>query len=138
MARRVTAAVRVTDENGAHVVLAAGDELPAWAADQVTNPAAFEDDLDAEAATDADAPDPMARYRAFDGAIAREPADGSTAGDADGDGESGDVPDYAGMKVTELRDLIEARNEGRDDDARISDAGHKADLVAALTADDNA
>ena len=44
--------------------------------------------------------------------------------------------DYRGMKVADLRALIEDRNEGRDESALIPDDGNKADLVAALEADD--
>jgi hypothetical protein len=43
---------------------------------------------------------------------------------------------YEDRNVAQLRSLIDARNEGRDDASRISKAGSKADLVAALTAAD--
>ena len=89
------------------MVLAAGEELPGWAADQVTNPAAFvEDEPEGDGPTDS--PD--------------EPATGS---------------DYEAMTVTDLRSEIRSRNEdGRDDDAKMSTDGVKADLIAALEADD--
>lgn len=45
---------------------------------------------------------------------------------------------YAGMKVAALRGEIAERNTGRDDDAKIDSAGVKAELVAALEADDQA
>ena len=48
MGRRLAASVRVTGASGSPVVLAAGEELPGWAADQVTNPAAFVEDEPAE------------------------------------------------------------------------------------------
>lgn len=40
------------------------------------------------------------------------------------------------LKVDELKQEIADRNEGRDEKDRISDAGTKAELVAALDADD--
>lgn len=46
------------------------------------------------------------------------------------------VPDYSAMKVADLRDLIADRNEGRAESDLIPDDGTKADLVAALEADD--
>lgn len=43
----------------------------------------------------------------------------------------------SGPSVDELKDEIDKRNEGREDDAKIVPAGtKKADLVAALKADD--
>ncbi|WP_213452886.1 SAP domain-containing protein [Rhizomonospora bruguierae] len=50
--------------------------------------------------------------------------------------EAAAVDGYAGMKVAELRAEIERRNEGRDEEERIPAEGKKADLVAALEADD--
>jgi hypothetical protein len=43
---------------------------------------------------------------------------------------------YAGRTVDELKDEIRSRNEDRDDDARLPLTGTKAELVAALEADD--
>lgn len=43
---------------------------------------------------------------------------------------------YSSMKVDELKSEIEARNEGRDEADLLSLDGKKADLVAALDADD--
>ena len=40
------------------------------------------------------------------------------------------------MKVADLRALIADRNEGRDESDLIPDDGNKADLIAALEADD--
>lgn len=56
-----------------------------------------------------------------------------------GDDESSDKS-YADMKVDELKDEIAKRNEGRDPEGAgfISSDGKKADLVAALAADDEA
>lgn len=49
-----------------------------------------------------------------------------------------EAPDtaYAGQKVAELKAEIERRNEGRDEADLIPSDGKKADLVAALEADD--
>ena len=44
--------------------------------------------------------------------------------------------DYTALHVADLEDEIDARNEGRPEDQQISKAGKKADLVAALEADD--
>jgi phenolic acid decarboxylase len=46
---------------------------------------------------------------------------------------------YADVKVAELKALIKARNEGREDDAKIvaAEPGNRAEIVAALIADDN-
>lgn len=43
---------------------------------------------------------------------------------------------YDEMKVADLRSEIESRNAGRDESARVPAEGTKADLVAALQADD--
>lgn len=45
---------------------------------------------------------------------------------------------YADMKAADLKAEIEKRNEGRADDAKLSTSGNKAELVAALVADDAA
>lgn len=43
---------------------------------------------------------------------------------------------HAALKVSELREEIERRNEGREEVDWIPSDGNKADLVAALEADD--
>jgi hypothetical protein len=43
---------------------------------------------------------------------------------------------YAAMKVADLRAEIERRNEGREEADRLPSDGRKADLIAALEADD--
>lgn len=43
---------------------------------------------------------------------------------------------YAALKLPELRAEIDKRNEGRADEDKVSAAGNKPDLVAALEADD--
>lgn len=55
------------------------------------------------------------------------------AGRAPLDGAAGG---YADMTVTDIKDEIRARNETRDEDDRLPLTGSKADLIAALTADD--
>lgn len=63
----------------------------------------------------------------------------STDDDApSGDSDSTDVDDkgYASLKVADLKAEIEKRNDGREDDAKLSTEGNKGDLVAALEADD--
>lgn len=126
MTRRVVTSVRVAGPQGAQHVLAPGDEVPDWAVDQITNPAAFEDvDTDlVEVPGDAVTVEAASQVEGEGGQAFTEAAHAAGA------------PDYTTMTVTELRDLIAARNEVRDDDDRIPDTGKKADLVAALTADD--
>lgn len=55
------------------------------------------------------------------------------ADDESGDGDQGG---YGSMTVSELKAEIAARNEGRDEADLVPDEGKKADLVAALEADD--
>lgn len=43
----------------------------------------------------------------------------------------------ADMTVAELKAEIDRRNEGREDDAKLSKSGSKDDLIAALEADDS-
>lgn len=45
---------------------------------------------------------------------------------------------YASQTAAELKAEIDRRNEGREEDALISKTGKKADLIAALEADDAA
>lgn len=63
--------------------------------------------------------------------------EGDTIDEADDEANDGDES-YTSWKVAELETEIDARNEGREDDAKISKTGNKADLVAALEADDEA
>jgi hypothetical protein len=56
----------------------------------------------------------------------------------DGAEESDEPKGYADQKVDELKAEIESRNVDREDDAKLSTDGKKADLVAALEADDKA
>lgn len=55
---------------------------------------------------------------------------------AEAESEASAATRYESMTVADLRGEIKARNEDRDDDARIATDGNKADLVAALEADD--
>lgn len=51
--------------------------------------------------------------------------------------EAPEAPSYDGLKIAELRALIDERNaDGRPEDYRLSKRGSKAQLAAALTADD--
>lgn len=45
---------------------------------------------------------------------------------------------YSSMKVADLKAEIEKRNADREDDAKLSDEGNKAALIAVLDADDAA
>ncbi|WP_346007460.1 SAP domain-containing protein [Janibacter terrae] len=54
--------------------------------------------------------------------------------DADDQGEEGG---YESMTVADLRAEIESRNEGREEADLVPSDGRKADLVAALNADDD-
>jgi hypothetical protein len=49
-----------------------------------------------------------------------------------------DEGSYSSLKVADLKAEIETRNEGREEDAVLSTEGKKADLIAALEADDAA
>lgn len=125
MGRRVATSVRVTDKDGRNVVLSPGDELPEWATDQVTHDAAFAEPAEEPQFVTAEA---ASAAEGEGGAAAAEYADEETA-------DGGDVA-YGSMRVADLRALIEQRNEGRADEAQLSTDGSKADLIAALEADD--
>ena len=127
MGRRVATSVRVTDKDGRNVVLSPGDELPEWATDQVTHDAAFAEPAEEPQFVTAEA---ASAAEGEGGAAAAEYADEETA-------DGGDVA-YGSMRVADLRALIEQRNEGRADEAQLSTEGSKADLIAALEADDRA
>lgn len=121
MGRTVARTVFVSNpETGEALLLVAGDEAPDWAVDVVSNPRVWGDDDDGSG----DAP-----------------AADDTGGDTGGDDESGDADAgsvYDAFTVADLRDEIRGRNEGREPDQRVSLDGNKADLVAALEADDAA
>ena len=126
MGRRVATSVRVTDKDGRNVVLSPGDELPDWAADQVTHDAAFAEPAEEPQFVTAEA---ASAAEGEGGAAFAEHTDEETSEEAD------DVA-YGSMRVADLRALIEQRNEGRADEAQLSTDGSKADLIAALEADD--
>ena len=120
MGRGLASTVWVTHpDTGAAVRFVPGDTLPGWAEKAIPNAKAWTDD---------------------DGAVTGvvENADGETEEAVPGEPVPADDAhaDYRGMKVADLRALIEDRNEGRDESALILDDGNKADLVAALEADD--
>ena len=53
------------------------------------------------------------------------------------EGGTAETKGYDGLKVAELKDEIDRRNEGRDEADLLSTEGKKADLIATLEADDN-
>ena len=136
MARRLASYVNVTDpETGAAATFGPDDELPEWAETVITNPkawAAAEPSPEESLATSVEyqpETEPGASREAEDLAAGGQPEDTETA----------TGPDYEAMTVTDLRSEIRSRNEdGRDDDAKMSTDGVKADLIAALEADDQA
>ena len=102
-------------ETGEALLLVAGDEAPDWAVDVVSNPRVWGDD---------------------DGSGDAPAADDTGGDDESGEADAGSV--YDAFTVADLRDEIRGRNEGREPDQRVSLDGNKADLVAALEADDAA
>lgn len=131
MGKKLTASVRVTDEDGRQVVLPAGDELPSWAESQVTNEAAFEESAEDEQYVTAEA---ASAAESEGGAAFEEYADD----DLTVDEGTPKVADYESMTVTELRAEIKSRNAERAEAEQLPADGVKADLVAALVADDQA
>ena len=138
MARKLVTDTRVQNpDTGEQVILKPGDEIPGWAEKLITNPAAWEQE---ELAPDPDAqvlPEP-------EPAVARteEEQDAEQTPEQDADAEQTpeqtDPSAYEAMTVAELKAEIAFRNEGRTDADRLSTDGVKADLVAALVADDEA
>lgn len=137
--------VWVQDRNGSQMVsFTEGDDIPDWAAKQMGDHC-FEDANERQAEIDAKgfAPPPVAKAKKAKKGKSKSKAKGQGASDGDsgsgsdedGDGESSE--EYAGMTVAVLRAEIDRRNDGRDEDQKISRAGNKPDLVAALTADDD-
>lgn len=116
MGRRLAGFVHVTNpETGAAAVFGPDDELPAWASNAITNEKAWAGDVAGAGEGDGDV---------------------AGAGEDAGDVEEHAERSYDDMRVAELRALIGERNEGRDEADLIPDDGVKADLVAALEADD--
>ena len=132
MGRRVVSTVYVSHpETGEHVRVLAGDEAPDWVEAAATNPKVWEAETDAPA-------DPGAEP-----GLGQEPAADDYAGPADAPAAAPDEApdeatgrDYATWTVVDLKAEIAARNDGRDDAEKIPTDGNKADLVAALEADD--
>lgn len=114
--------VYVYDEVGEVHYFNPGDDVPAWAAKQITNPDAWKTADDDTEPVDADDQTP----------------DDPDADSTDGGDEYG--VDYDAMKVDQLKELIDQRNEGRDEDdlIEVEGKGNKPDLIAALQADDAA
>lgn len=109
-ARQLAYYVTVTDQDGEIRTFGPGDTVPAWAADVISNDAAW------VAGTD----------------IGGE-ADGNAA-----DSEAGKTPSYSAMRKAELEAEVDSRNSTRsaDDQIEVEGAGTVADLIAALQADD--
>ena len=107
MGRRLAGFVHVTAPDGGAVVFGPDDELPAWASKAITNEKAWA----AQTGSDEDAAE-------------------------SGSDEDAAELSYDDMRVADLKALIGERNEGRDEADLIPDDGVKADLVAALEADD--
>lgn len=126
MGRSLAGFVYVTDPaTGAAARFGPEDTVPGWARDQITNPKAWSGDEDAAAG------DATTTHSEFgDNFAPRHEAAEATAGDGDS------ARDYASMTVLELRAAIKTRNEGRNDDTKVPGDGNKAELIAALEADD--
>ena len=158
MTGRLAASVRVRDPlTGRQQVFRPGDDLPSWARAAITNPAAWVGGVVPGAAAPVE-PEPAASAESDgveDGgappeAPLAEPEPDATApaalpsGDVDAVVEpepveftdEPDPRDYEAMTVVALKAEIRSRNEGRDDDDLIPADGNKADLIAALEADD--
>ena len=135
MARKLATDTRVQNpDTGEQVILKPGDEIPGWAEKLITNPAAWEQQEEL-------APDPDAQVLPeSEPAIARteEEQNADAEQDAEQTPEQTDPSAYEAMTVAELKAEIAFRNEGRTDADRLSTDGVKADLVAALVADDEA
>lgn len=116
--KQLAVRVFVPDEHGEMQAFGPGDDVPAWAVKQITNPAAWGDDADEV------------------GFGPGGEAPGETGTEPDGDS----APDYSKLKKDELEAEVEKRNGARDEGDRIEvgGTGTKADLIAALEADDQA
>lgn len=150
MTRKLVTGVRVVDPDGVTVVVGPG-EAPAWAVEQITNDAAWEDDgedevlvlpVDEPAAGRASEDEPSPESEGESGAEvdvpvlpSDEPASGRDDTDTDPQVEA-EAVGYESMTVAELKAEIGDRNSVRETADRIPTDGVKADLIAALEADD--
>lgn len=116
--------VYVADEDGIVHHFDPGDEVPKWAAKQITNPKAWGDSADSDAASTVGG--------AGDGDTSPAPANG------DGDSADATTKPYSKWKKDDLQAEVARRNEGRDDDDLIvvEGKGNVPDLAAALEGDD--
>lgn len=116
MGRRLGSAGRVyvVDVDGVAHSFDPGDEVPKWAAQQITNPKAWGE---------------------VDGVDAAEP-EAAPTGDGDASGDA--VKPYPKWKKDDLQAEVTRRNEGRDEDDLIvvEGKGTVADLAAGLEGDD--
>lgn len=136
MARRLASYVNVTDpETGAAATFGPDDEVPEWAEKVITNPKAWAAD---EPSPEVSLETSVEYQPETEPGASREAEDNLAAGgQPDGDEAPEPAQDYEAMTVTDLRSEIRSRNEdGRDDDAKMPTDGVKADLIAALEADD--
>lgn len=109
MSRRLAFHVHVADEHGEIHEFGPDDQVPAWAQKAISNPSAWAEEPDTE------------------------PAPGNPA-------TEGEPVDYASWKKDQLEAEVDRRNEDREDDdlIEVEAPGNKAELVAALQADDAA
>ena len=161
MTGRLAASVRVRAPlTGRQQVFRPGDDLPSWARAAITNPAAWVGGVVPGAAAPVE-PEPAVPAESDgveDGGASPEappsvPEPDVSDATASAELPSGDVDtivepepveftdepdprDYEAMTVVALKAEIRSRNEGRADDDLIPADGNKADLIAALEADD--
>lgn len=117
-AKKLAYFVHVVDADGESHAFGPEDDVPGWAAKAITNPSAWGEEADG---------DPLAP----------PPAGPPATGQVNDSGSGKSVKD---MNKTELQAEVDKRNEAREDEHKIvvGGNGNKADLVAALEADDSA
>lgn len=115
--------VFVPDKDGEMQSFGPGDDVPGWAAKQITNPSAWGDEAE--------------ETKFGPGGIVPAPGESTGADDTEGDEDPDGEIDYSKLKKDELEAEVAKRNEARDDDViEVGGTGTKADLAAALEADD--
>lgn len=141
--------VHVEDEFGDEHVFGPEDDVPAWAAKQITNRSAWEgEELPAAAKKTAAAQDDAkgGKSRKKDeGSKTDKVTDPDTSANGGDDGKSADDDppagvDYSKLLKPDLEKEVAKRNEAReaDDQIQVGGTGTVKDLVAALEADDTA
>ena len=139
MTRRLAATVIVRDPStGADVMYRKGDVPAEWAAAAITNPNAWE-------AEEESGDDPGVVVADSDAPTGTDEVGDETPSGVEVAAPAGDDPadvdeaagEYGDLTVAELRAEIKARNEARGDEESLIPVDMvKADLVAALVADD--